>query len=124
MKCTVYYEAWQMECCGTPFSVGDTVQWDVLKNNVISTPVNIGNIDYFYEAHDDRGDKILSFEGKVDEIKILYHKYALSKDNMHLTPIRGKLIQTDEVNGNEGEFENMQPAGYVVLLSECVIKEE
>lgn len=43
---------------------------------------------------------------------------------MHLTPISGKLIQTDEVNGNEGEFENMQPAGYVVLLSECVIKEE
>lgn len=29
MKCTVTYDCWQMECCGTPFSVGDTVKWFV-----------------------------------------------------------------------------------------------
>ncbi|MEV0220523.1 DUF6578 domain-containing protein [Streptomyces sp. NPDC050704] len=23
----VFYESWQMECCGTPFSVGDEVTW-------------------------------------------------------------------------------------------------
>ncbi|WWQ63932.1 DUF6578 domain-containing protein [Streptomyces sp. Q6] len=23
---TVWYESWQMECCGTPFSVGDAVE--------------------------------------------------------------------------------------------------
>ncbi|MGX5182169.1 DUF6578 domain-containing protein [Streptomyces avermitilis] len=26
----VYYEDWQMECCGTPFSVGDEVSWPLL----------------------------------------------------------------------------------------------
>ncbi|MEV3972635.1 DUF6578 domain-containing protein [Streptomyces sp. NPDC050698] len=26
----VYYEDWQMECCGTPFSVGDEVRWPLL----------------------------------------------------------------------------------------------
>ncbi|MFC8141074.1 DUF6578 domain-containing protein [Streptomyces paradoxus] len=26
----VYYEDWQMECCGTPFSVGDEVGWPLL----------------------------------------------------------------------------------------------
>lgn len=27
MKCTIYYEAWEMACCGTPFSVGDVIKW-------------------------------------------------------------------------------------------------
>ena len=26
----VFYESWQMECCGTPFSVGDEVAWPLL----------------------------------------------------------------------------------------------
>ncbi|MFF4499467.1 DUF6578 domain-containing protein [Streptomyces sp. NPDC001401] len=26
----VYYAGWQMECCGTPFSVGDEVSWQLL----------------------------------------------------------------------------------------------
>jgi hypothetical protein len=26
----VYYENWQMECCGSPFSVGDEVSWPLL----------------------------------------------------------------------------------------------
>lgn len=26
-ECTVYYDAWQMQCCGKPFYVGDIVEW-------------------------------------------------------------------------------------------------
>ena len=26
----VFYAGWQMECCGTPFSVGDEVSWQLL----------------------------------------------------------------------------------------------
>ncbi|MGX1130244.1 hypothetical protein RKD49_002434 [Streptomyces glaucescens] len=26
----IYYAGWQMECCGTPFSVGDEVSWQLL----------------------------------------------------------------------------------------------
>ena len=25
----VWYSSWQMECCGDPFAVGDTVDWDL-----------------------------------------------------------------------------------------------
>ena len=39
MKCTVFYDSWQMECCGTPFSVGDIVKWLVLKAEQLNTPV-------------------------------------------------------------------------------------
>lgn len=26
--CTVYYESWQLQCCGEPFKVGDKVEWN------------------------------------------------------------------------------------------------
>ncbi|MEV6049471.1 DUF6578 domain-containing protein [Streptomyces sp. NPDC052107] len=26
----VFYEDWQMECCGTPFAVGDEVSWKLV----------------------------------------------------------------------------------------------
>ncbi|MER6677889.1 DUF6578 domain-containing protein [Streptomyces sp. NPDC000983] len=29
----VFYADWQMECCGTPFSVGDEVGWPLLLND-------------------------------------------------------------------------------------------
>lgn len=29
--CIVFYESWQMECCGKAFFVGDTVKWLVSK---------------------------------------------------------------------------------------------
>ena len=85
----------QMQCCGTPFSIGDTVKWEALKADTVNTPVDIGDIDYLYEAHDDGGGKIMSLTGKVDEIRILYHKYALTNEKMYLIPVSGKLIKTD-----------------------------
>ncbi|MDN3020657.1 DUF6578 domain-containing protein [Streptomyces sp. S.PB5] len=34
----VFYEDWQMECCGTPFSVGDEVSWPLLLVSDGETP--------------------------------------------------------------------------------------
>lgn len=31
-KCVVFYECWQIECCGKQFSKGDTVKWLVVEN--------------------------------------------------------------------------------------------
>ena len=75
MKCTVFYDSWQMECCGTPFSVGDIVKWLVLKAEQLNTPVNVGAINYCYEAHSSDWQNIFVLEGKVETIKILYHSY-------------------------------------------------
>lgn len=51
MKCSVFYESWQMECCGKAFYKGDNVKWLVYKTDRLNTPVDIGKIDYCYEAH-------------------------------------------------------------------------
>ncbi|MER7377082.1 DUF6578 domain-containing protein [Streptomyces lanatus] len=29
----VFYADWQMECCGTPFKVGDEVSWPLLQSD-------------------------------------------------------------------------------------------
>ncbi len=54
MNCTVTYDCWQMECCGTPFSVGDTVKWFVERYEKIeqlNSPDDSWKTDYYYEAH-------------------------------------------------------------------------
>lgn len=74
MKCVVFYESWQMECCGIAFSIGDTVKWLVYKTEQINTPVDIGRIDYCYEAHSSDWQNLFVLEGKVETIKILYQQ--------------------------------------------------
>ena len=51
MDYKVYYEMWQMECCGEPFSVGDTVKWLVQKAEFIDMPIDVSDIPYCYQAH-------------------------------------------------------------------------
>ena len=46
MECMVFYESWQMECCGIAFSLGDTVKWLVRKAEQVTVSVDIGRIDY------------------------------------------------------------------------------
>lgn len=50
-QCVVLYEDWQMQCCGVPFKIGDTVRWIVMKSDSYNPPVDVGTIDYYYEAH-------------------------------------------------------------------------
>ena len=55
----VHYESWQYECCGTPFKVGDVVQWTAYKDGD----------EYWYDAH---ANFKLQIEGKIVEIVALY----------------------------------------------------
>jgi len=99
------------------------VEWTVLSNNAFNSPVDIGKIDYCYDAHYAKGDKVLAFEGRVEEIKILYHKFLPSKDNKSLIPVSGKLSGTKAVNGGEDNIGDMKVVGYVVYLSDCVLND-
>lgn len=71
----VFYESWQMECCGIAFSLGDTVKWLVRKAEQVTASVDIGRIDYCYEAHSGNWENLFVLEGKVQAIKILYQRY-------------------------------------------------
>ncbi len=125
MKCTVFYESWQMECCGKAFSIGDIVKWLVyeIEREQILTPVDLGTIDYCYEAHDGDWEKLFVLEGKVETIKILYEKFRPMAENpQSLVSVGGKLFNSKRAKGFEKKIEDMKPTGYIVELNECSIR--
>ncbi len=124
MNCIVFYECWQMECCGKPFAVGDNIKWLVkITAQPLNTPVDIGNIDYCYEAHSSDWQNIFVLEGKVKKIQILYERYAPSADNPRLlAAVGGTLINSEYAKRFENKKEDKEPSGYVVGLSECSVR--
>ena len=121
MKCTVTYDCWQMECCGTPFSVGDTVKWfvkaydtversDILSDS-LKTYFDNWKTDYDYDAHSSDWQDILVLEGKVETIKILYHKYETKvKKNNKKIPEREETIKNKNLQTYQKKIYYMMPS--------------
>lgn len=122
MQCVVFYEGWQMECFGTAFSIGDTVKWPVGKGTQLNTPVQVGTIDYCYEAHDSSWQKLFVLEGIVENIKILYQRYAAaSEDSRAMVPVCGEIVEVNRAKGFE-RFNSMEAGGYIVTLKEYTVR--
>lgn len=125
MNCKVFYECWQMQCCGDPFKIGDTVKWTVVKDYqlILSDDTTLGDLDYVYEAHDN-AVKLFNFTGVVKKIWGLYEKYEPSEDNPRLMyPVHGELIELDSVDGEEESIGELEISAYVVELENCSISE-
>lgn len=86
------------------------------------TPVNIGHIDYCYNAHYAQATEFFFFKGKVEKIKILYHNYEPESDFSKIyVAVDGKLSDAKYVEGFEEDCGSLKVAGYVVSLSECTV---
>lgn len=119
-NCKVFYDSWQLECCGYPFGIGDTVKWLVheLGEDGLNSPVDMGRVDYCYEAHSCEWQKLFMFEGKVERIQTLYQKYEPSKDNAkYLVPVGGKLVESQRAQGYEKDMDGLKATGYLVSIS-------
>ena len=123
MNSRVFYECWQMQCCGDPFKLGDTVKWPVCKpTGALITPVDVGQIDYWYEAHDTESE-LYNFTGTVTAVKGLFERYEPSEDNPKLmTPVYGELFKLASVDGWEKDINDLEISGYVVELENCSIE--
>lgn len=112
-----------MECCGTPFAIGDTIKWLVMETEQLNIPVDVGKINYCYEAHSSDWHNIFILEGKVEAIKILYQLYASSESNPRLLiPVSGKVFDADTAKGFEKKLEGMKASGHIVALNEYVMR--
>lgn len=49
-KCIVYYESWQLQCCGDPFSVGERVEWTCTKPGKFKEAHGV-KLDFVEEHH-------------------------------------------------------------------------
>ena len=49
-NCKVYYEDWQLQCCGDPFSVGDDIEQTAIAKHY-KLPKHDVDIDFMEEHH-------------------------------------------------------------------------
>jgi len=121
-KCVVFYEDWQMECCGKKFSVNTNIKWLVCNGDMIKLPIKTDKIDYYYEAHSSDYKKLFILEGKVKEIKSFYQKYEKSKNSNILVGVDGTLYNIDSSNNIEDKKDEMKFSGYLVYIEDYTIR--
>ena len=120
MNAKVFYELWQMECCGKPFKIGDPVEWYVISADRLVRPFDIDGLEYFYDAHFDDWDGIYMLKGVVSNISVYYEKFELITAPGHnmLKPVPGtsEAIATDSSEDVEEYRGELKASGYIVEL--------
>ena len=120
MNTKVFYELWQMECCGKPFKIGDPVEWYVISADRLVRPFDIDGLEYFYDAHFDDWNGIYMLKGVVSNISVYYEKFELITAPGHnmLKPVPGtsEAIATDSSEDVEEYRGELKASGYIVEL--------
>lgn len=115
-KVTVYYEDWQLQCCGTPFGIGDQVAWTGHYAGKYDKKVN-EFIDFIEEHHVDGLDFII--RGKVTAIHA-----EVDWRNTHIIYADKADRWTIPINWADG-YETPKPLylwGYYVHLEEVTVE--
>ena len=122
-ECKIYYESWQLQCCGDPFSVGDKVEWTCIMPREFNNAHGI-IIDFEEEHH---GFATHSIVGTVSNIiaersefpkgerVVWYHKAHT---------IQEELTHADgwETNYKDDETTDRTFWGYIVTLKDVTVK--
>jgi len=123
-KRTVLIQVWEMQCCGTPFKVGDTVEWTVSKcedenKNFLA---EAGNIDFHYDNHFYSSEKILKIKGTVTNIRAIYYTYKpISENSKVLIPVSGISVEVESADGWDENIGDNEITSYYVCLENVKI---
>ena len=113
----VWIDDWQIQCCGDPFKVKDTVTWTVVKWNFDTSNIKgLDKVDYYYENHDVEDFELI---GTVEHIQCIYQKYTLDTKNNVYIPTEGILkdFKKEIATGYEENLNDFQFTGYLVTLN-------
>ena len=120
--CTLYYDAWQMQCCGEPFSVGDKVSFTCI---VPSHPFSIhGTIYDLQEEH--HGDETHIVTGIVKRIQVEQSDTPKGKKEIDYNKISTDKRKVQCADGIIEELEDDTKVrtlwGYIVDLEKVIVK--
>ena len=122
-KCAVYYESWQIQCCGEPFAVGDHVNWTGFVAS--ETKYAHGFIIDFEENH--HGPSSHAIAGTI--CKILAERSECPKGEREIYYHRASVIHSNilRADGYESEYKSDESTdrtffGYIVILKDVVVK--
>lgn len=128
-NCVVFYEGWQMECCGIPFKIGDSIEWLVKKSKTgdAGLPVDIGIIDYYYEAHTSEYKMLSVLRGTVTEIRALHMKYERPSEkpenSSYRVPVSGIIVNVEKAAGwDEPVEKGLIFSDYIVNLENVYVR--
>ena len=106
-----------MQCCGTPFKIGDAIDWFVCKWEFEKLIVDVGNADFYYDHHCDNNSNLLKMKGNVTSIVAIHYAYKRESENSNLMiPISGIAVDVKEADGWDGNFEGKELFCYYVCL--------
>jgi len=126
-KCTVYIEAWQIQCCGYHFKIGESIKWRLEHyGKVMEFYEDAGIIDYYYENHPLNTSGYYVLLGTVASIDILYTKLipdrsrgtnCVMRSDSYSKPVKEAFIW--EKNERKFSFD-----GYIVHFDDYQIRPE
>ncbi|WP_328539092.1 DUF6578 domain-containing protein [Streptomyces sp. NBC_00344] len=77
----VMYDDWAMECCGTPFSVGDEVVWDVARDTGGCPGGDDGTGVLRVATHGTGAPVVDRLAGRVRSIQVVTEGFAVSPED-------------------------------------------
>lgn len=123
MTWRVWVDDWQMQCCGTEFGVGSTVEWAVRgpDRDWLDTAVGprlAATVTHAEEHHG--GDTPETVAGVVTAIKAVYHRLAPSPDSRMLVPVpdTAVLVPVERADGWEPARDGLTFRGYLADVRE------
>lgn len=121
--CTIYYESWQLQCCGDPFSVGDKVEWtSMMPDNYKNAH---GIIIDFEEDH--HGFASHTISGTVTRIIAERSEFPKGKKEVWYHKARTIQEEITRADGWERELNDDDTTertfwGYIVELKDVIVK--
>ena len=122
-ECIVYYESWQLQCCGDPFSVGDKVEWDCKIPSDYKNAHGI-IIDFEEEHH---GFATHSITGTVTKILAERSEFPKGKKGVWYERVQTIQEEIQHADGWESQLEDDDTTdrtfwGYIVELHDVTVK--
>jgi len=125
-KCVIAIDDWQMQCCGTPFKLGDDVEW-ILHRHGKKSKLTDNMVEFYYEHHSSEWENLFKATGAVDKIEALFCRYE-KRPNEHGNKkgfvnyaIYEKALNVDAADGWHGDVDGLKFVAYEVTLRDCVI---
>lgn len=121
--CTVYYDSWQIQCCGDPFSVGDMIEWTCIAPS-LSKNAHGRIIDFDEEHH---GSVTHTITGTVSKIIVERSEFPKGKRETNYVKAETKYEEIHHADGWESEIEDDDTTertfwGYIVELKDVIVK--
>ncbi len=126
-EAVVYYESWQMDCCGMPFEVGGPIEFTVGKAHCTITHEKLPDLphrtDFIYEGHGNwRGGQQYCLQGIVKRIFIEYCTFRKGKGFRYAN--KPFYVESDKAHRFMPDIGDAEYQGFIIVVSDAVISKE